>query len=664
MACSRVERLDSSDTVSPESPIELDISTTTTKGTIVTEPSDMGTIGVYCAHTADIKWDNTTQFSKLIDQRFFISNQGECSIDGDPVAWDYNSLSDMYTIFAYSPHSKNNEWIKPSIVNGVLSIEYNVPNSSTEQPDLMLAQPLKNIYPQIAGKVPLNFSHLLATISFGVTTSIDTPITAITIRGATNKGTMIWSDELSEPQWILDESNDKLFSVDIDNYTLDSDNSAQVTSDEGYLMMIPQTLEGGAEVIVTLFGGEERSLLIPYGTEWCAGSKYHYVFSLDEEDSDFIYDNTQLSNCYMIHPTMGEKSIVQIPIQNRINDFWNNYVDGGSRKITDNSDLSELYVNMIWTDFEDDISYKAELLRDDNGKAAVWFEFSECHQKGNFVFSVSELSSSGDSFDILWSWHLWFTDYNPDAIAKANRFNIDTNTDGKYNLDGYSGEVHRYIDREGASTSEAVWSGIYKYKFIMDRNIGELSCYTEDSGAGSIFYQFGRKDPFPGVEVIYQSGKSAMSSRTPVDTYFTGAVEFASDFFVTSSSPYNWCTESITRDGDRIWYDQYIYQDGYTTGKSIFDPSPLGWRVPVIDTWNAWSDDCISTSGWVYNKYGYRDPSSKGALDDVGEAVYMWGANQHAETNYGACLYISSSKTEVGKMVYLSCGMPVRAIQE
>ncbi|MFI3281202.1 MAG: fimbrillin family protein [Rikenellaceae bacterium] len=669
MACNRVEPTDASSDLNPDLPLELSVSAhSSTRGELVESASDMGTIGLYCAHTGEKGWSSDADFSKLNNSRFYISDQAEWSIDGDPEPWGYETMSDKYTFFAYSPHTKNTQGVTTNIVDGELIINYQVPTNSADQPDLMYAKPCKDIFPQVITGVPLSFYHVLSSVSFGVTTKTNTKITAIDITGVANQGTLEWNYTDNTPTWDLGESISEHFSVEVDNYTLDEDNSAQVNTDRGYLMMIPQKLPSGAKVTLTLDNNEVMELTIPANSEWVAGNRYHYVINLDE--GSFIFDSSQISNCYIINPTPGEDTLVQIPIEDRINDFWLNYSGKNREEITSESSTLDYSVLLIWEDFDTKLSFTSDIVYDADGKMAAQLTLPACYQEGNLFFAVQEEDEDGYK-TTLWSWHLWFTDYNPDAIAAANIYSIEAGADKAYERSGYEGKVHRYADVAGATDSVAVWSGIYKDKFIMDRNIGERDEYSADYGAGAVYYQFGRKDPLPGVGARDASGTYSTSMRNSSSIDFYLAVYYCYDYFYPKASvSYNWSDEDAARKGIYIWYDDTISSWGYTTGKSIFDPSPLGWRVPVICAWSNFHKTGSSQTNsdrdksvGEYSMYGCRNPESSGSLTDAQDIGYVWSANQYdSESSY--CLYITGTKVNAQKKIYVSYGLPIRAIQE
>ncbi len=653
--------------VTPDTPIQLSISTASyTKGAMVTQLADVGSVGLYCAMTGDAVWSESTQFKKLENRLFNISAAGECTIYGDPEPWGYNSASDKYSVFAYSPHSSICKSMSPDIVDGELSIYYSVPTSFADQPDLMFAEPRKDITPQVVGGISLTLYHALACVSFSVFTENDVKIEHIQITGVDSDGVLDWDYVLGAPHWELGEMVDGSFSVDVEDYTLDSENSVQLNGEQGYLMMIPQALTNGATLQLSLSNDEVQSINIPSGSEWLAGGNYHYVIRLDDCECDYLFDSSQISNCYIINPTLGEETIIQIPIEARINDFWKYYSTSLVKKIKKDTEPDDLAVVLVWDDISEGFSFTYKVLDDANDEMAVRLYISECYQTGNFVFSVREEVSSG-SFSTLWSWHIWLTSYNPDAIAAANAALIIPDTDKDYTLDSYPGAVHRYKDDPDRCT-ERVWSTMYKDKFIMDRNIGERDTCSTNYGAGAVYFEFGRKDPFPGSFARYPSGATGPSYRSSSGLTFTSSVIYSHDYFISSSSSDNWSWDDVARDTVNIWNDMRILELDYSEGKSIFDPSPLGWRVPVIDTWSSFkstSSGC-SDSGSVgkYNKYyGYRDATQSGQLSNAQCVGAVWSANG-LDTNSGYCLFCDDNADCVTNSQYRTSGLPVRAIQE
>ncbi len=661
------EPIEEYDYLESENPLSISVTDDSqSRGEMVNYVEDMISVGVFCALTGEEYWSaEETEFDKLYDRRFTLSDDGEWVMDGIAVSWGYESVSDKYSAFAYSPHVDDAQWVEAEIIDGEMVIEYSVPKNSIKQPDLMIATPQKNIYPQTTGGIPLSFQHVLSCISFSVISKTTSKITGITVSGAVSAGTLTWDYTYNVPKWSPNNSVTKDFSVKVeDEYTLDSENKIQINTNDGYLMMIPQTLTEGATITLSINDDEQTEVLtIPKGSEWVMGGVYDYVITLEEEGC-FIFNSEQLSNCYMIHPVEGVDSFIQIPIEDRINDFWVNHA-GDSEQINADSNFDNFSIEQIWEDFDGVVDcFGKEFVIDSEGKVAVQITLDAKFQVGNFVFSVNDKND-----DPLWTWHLWFTDYDPDTIAAQNVGNIIAGKDMEYEYGDYEGAVHRYIDDPSLKGDDAVWAGIYANKFIMDRNIGERNCYAENAGSGAVYYQFGRKEPLPGNGGEEKEDELSVNAQSLGSADFDEAFIFPERLVRASSSPYNWCGETIARANNRIWYDYRYYAATYTEGKSIFDPSPLGWRVPVINTWSNFKNTigCDGDPSFgIYNKYGYRDASNNAALTDVDCGSYVWSANQPSIAGYayGYCFYCSDDEVNVEDESYLSSALPVRAIQE
>ena len=203
-----------------------------------------------------------------------------------------------------------------------------------------------------------------------------------------------------------------------------------------------------------------------------------------------------------------------------------------------------------------------------------------------------------DPDNIIWSWHLWITDYNPDDIVGHapvyETVTAQNDTVIKFIYPVTGGEVHRY---NGVSwQSEA---GKYYKGYAMDRALGALhgrALLSERKGG--LTYNWGRKDPFrPGtypVWMYYEDGSSKKSTSSfPLipDQY---AAEYAAcgginiPFLVNHPTidikdhP-TWMINDLSLEwNDPKRMDRTAYEEtGANADKSMFDPCPPGWRVPI-----------------------------------------------------------------------------------
>lgn len=127
------------------------------------------------------------------------------------------------------------------------------------------------------------------------------------------------------------------------------------------------------------------------------------------------------SNCYMVHPKISSTqggTIYEFPID-QINRYWKDIVGGGNQRTI--SETTKWKVYHLWQDIA--------------GKQVIYF----CDENGNDItkegyaegigfepirFKLKDTSTYGNVLvgvkidgvdDYVWSWHLWITDYNPDA---------------------------------------------------------------------------------------------------------------------------------------------------------------------------------------------------------------------------------------------------------
>lgn len=258
----------------------------------------------------------------------------------------------------------------------------------------------------------------------------------------------------------------------------------------------------------------------------------------------------------------------------------------------------------------------------------------QCHKifyEGNAVVAAKDADGN-----ILWSWHLWFTD-----APQSQRYN-DAGT-------------------------------------MMDRNLGATSAEPGAVGALGLLYQWGRKDPFLGSSSIRSNttAKSTIAWPSAVSSDSSnGTIAYATanptTFIKYNSNNHDWYyTGSSSTDNTR-----------WTTSdktKSIYDPCPSGWRVPDGGDNGIWSkagfDDTtydgtnegISFSISSPLKTWYPASGSRsdydGSLGYVGDLGRYWSASPddyyacNLYFNYFGSVYPSNS-------YYRASGQSVRCLQE
>lgn len=231
------------------------------------------------------------------------------------------------------------------------------------------------------------------------------------------------------------------------------------------------------------------------------------------------------------------------------------------------------------------------------------------NQEGNAVIGLFLENN------IVWSWHIWVTNYDPDIYYKS------------YN-------------NSGIVTT------------LMDRNLG---AWTDDFGSNEanvrsygLYYQWGRKDPFPGpdgskteeklgdgnITIDWPAKLYVETAASPSSNNLIESIEHPYLFYLSGTDPYDWYTNSSNGYNNELWTD-------YDQLKSDFDPSPDGWRLANrfwIDkqyyfTWAFNPIDGSDGKGWDYNsgdapvgKYptsGYIDYQS-GEYKMVKQECWLW----------------------------------------
>ena len=231
-------------------------------------------------------------------------------------------------------------------------------------------------------------------------------------------------------------------------------------------------------------------------------------------------------------------------------------------------------------------------------------------KNGNALIAAK--SSSGE---ILWSWHIWVCkDF--DLGASAQR------------LEG-------------------------KASYMLDRNLGALAASPDDALSNGLFYQWGRKDPFPGP---LQRNESSSTNCALIATS-AGSLRLTSSSSATVAYTVAHPTEYITSTDGR-WLHE-AENTLWDKKKTSYDPCPVGWKVPTCysysngqhvladEAWNGVEYQRVQSSSEGYGAYfntvagsrawypntGYLNMS--GVLCEVGQYSLYWSCNPTGVASYG-----------------------------
>ena len=239
----------------------------------------------------------------------------------------------------------------------------------------------------------------------------------------------------------------------------------------------------------------------------------------------------------------------------------------------------------------------------------ILFITPETYKEGNAVIAARDASGN-----ILWSWHIWLTDQPVGQV---------------------------YYNDAGT---------------MMDRNLGATSATPGDVGALGLLYQWGRKDPFLGSSSISRtklanstivwpsavpsnSNEGTVAYATANPTTFINENASNGDWYYTGSS-----STDITR-----WTTS-------SSDKSIYDPCPVGWRVPDGDSNGVWSNALSSSASYSY------DSTNKGYdfSEVFGSSSTIWyPASGYINSSDGSLMLIATNGyyCSASPSLYFTCSM-------
>lgn len=302
--------------------------------------------------------------------------------------------------------------------------------------------------------------------------------------------------------------------------------------------------------------------------------------------------------------------------------------------------------DILWESFGTDTAPNVGDLivnvRYENG--VIRFETPQNFKRGNAVIAAKDAAG-----EILWSWHIWLTDMPQKQV---------------------------YYNNAGT---------------MMDRNLGATTQTPGLSGSLGLFYQWGRKDPFLGSHSCHTSTVSTDIAKSTItwppyveSTSSTGTIEYATanptTFITNNSNNMDWYYDAKHQTDDTRWLTS-------ASPKSIYDPCPVGWRVPDGGDNGVWfkavgshyrndykfdyANAGMNLSGqfgdtaiiWYpasgYINYYYMDISSTG-LYFVGEVGCYWSASTDFYRAHS--LYVGTN-VELSHFDYRANAFSVRCIQ-
>ena len=264
------------------------------------------------------------------------------------------------------------------------------------------------------------------------------------------------------------------------------------------------------------------------------------------------------------------------------------------------ANIHPLSAKLLWQDTDELVEQVALV----NGRVQVKMGRS----RGNALIAVYDKANpNAEDAKVLWSWHLWCTPV-PQII--------------EYTASRYTGNEYK----------------------VMDRNLGATTSTPALGTTQGLRYQFGRKDPFSGSltydgvkTILYDVRSSASEVESTNDESVTVAksINTPNILRLRGGMGISWCE---TSDMKYLWgnteTDNYYYPS--STIKTIYDPCPVGYKVPPADvllvlckgnekTYICWATDSEIEKGFYIksrDKYGTTFYCDNAGVDDT-KLIYL-----------------------------------------
>ena len=295
-----------------------------------------------------------------------------------------------------------------------------------------------------------------------------------------------------------------------------------------------------------------------------------------------------------------------------ITDPWIEKTNGGANSGVDGAEV-------VWADAADLVHSPS--ITHVGGEAFLDFEVKQSDiQSGNAVVAVKKNGTT------VWSWHLWFAPKDAlDKIPVTNHqgvvYNFTKETLG-WKPTQWSGTTYSSARTVKVKVEQTVANNGTKQNAVINitQNPGNVR-----KGV-TTFYQFGRKDAFPGVDASELAANSHFTENAGDNMSIMNGIQHPDNFYSWGSSGSSW--------KNNYGYYNLWSADNTTTDfndnsvvKTVYDPSPVGFKMPASNAFTG-----FTTTG--------QNSSTQSEFNVDGTSVW-----QTYQNNFGHNFWTNSSKT-------------------
>lgn len=367
------------------------------------------------------------------------------------------------------------------------------------------------------------------------------------------------------------------------------------------------------------------------------------------------------ANCYIVHAPGWYK--LPIVYGNCIKNGANNtavygtstamanFVNHLDKQITDpwlknNANVAPTEGILVWQDAYKMIDTESIGITED--QKYLYFKVNEDYIcQGNALLSVRDASKK-----ILWSWLIWVTD---EDMSSATDVPITNLSNSVYNLMATPVGLCRADKRKYTPRTLLFQFEQEESQVVAEVSFDQTTTSIQEFGNNAPYFQYGRSVPqncsngvstnasYLGKKTLYYGSNYVINSNTGKVSTGTGIQTPFTQYGIQNG---NWNKSDILNQWDvtnkgRTCYDKQTKK----SIKSIYDPSPAGYKVPEPAAFTAFtSSNLYSTNNKVYTFY--TKPSKQGTTISVlplGYANHLTNSNNVMIFSTQNAFYLSST---------------------
>ncbi|MDR3118202.1 MAG: fimbrillin family protein [Mediterranea sp.] len=355
------------------------------------------------------------------------------------------------------------------------------------------------------------------------------------------------------------------------------------------------------EFTFTTADGDEKVYILPDSITFSSGKVYTFTLEMINDTTISVQPPTKvadgMTNCYITGPDTS----LRFPVSRAYT--FNGSAFTNFLHVDNTAEYTGGFIAAVLWDDNKVISGTPKVSGLGNSAIVMVQTAAGASKSGNAVIKICK---KGETTPV-WSYHIWVTDYDPNT---GNTFTHTGNTNN-------NGSNFVFMDRNLGATFAGLGSGF---------------------GSG-LFYQWGRKDPFPSTGPV-----TKVSTTSAIGTV-VHTIKSPNIFYTAGSSSGNDWHYNLRKND--LW--GHAIDGGQ---KTIYDPCPAGWRVPVnsdmSEKKSPWYGFKYSNGGYfskgynwgthaLYPATGYRGYND-GSLYTVGGRGQNWSASPYKSNNSNAMI--------------------------